>query len=57
MLLKYRSLPFQDEAQAARKIPIEKLTKEELVKKYRQAILIAQKAKETKVGKSSVLLK
>ncbi|XP_034234811.1 GRIP and coiled-coil domain-containing protein 2 [Thrips palmi] len=37
-----------EEPQVNRKIPIESLTKEDLIKKYRQAIIIAQKAKESK---------
>lgn len=37
-----------DDPNASRKTSIERLSKEELVKKYRAAILIAQKAKESK---------
>ncbi|KAK3915376.1 GRIP and coiled-coil domain-containing protein 2 [Frankliniella fusca] len=40
--------PEADDSQSIRKTPIERLSHEELVKKYRQAILIAQKAKESK---------
>lgn len=37
-----------DDSPTNRKIPLESLCKEDLVKKYRQAIIIAQKAKESK---------
>ncbi|XP_026278233.1 GRIP and coiled-coil domain-containing protein 2 [Frankliniella occidentalis] len=37
-----------DDSQTSHKTPLERLSQEELIKKYRQAILIAQKAKESK---------